>query len=66
MDLNLYILKSLPFSPTRIGVSAKIGPLESNLIAAIAIKITGENSRRKIIENSMSKNRLIDGYINNS
>ena len=38
-------MKSLPFLPTRSGVSAKIGPGESSLIATATIKIIGEKTK---------------------
>jgi hypothetical protein len=57
-DLNLYILKRLPLRPTLSGVSAKTGPLESNLIAIATKSITGEKITIKKEERTTSINRF--------
>jgi hypothetical protein len=44
----------LPFFPTRSGVSARIGPLESHLIAEATIIIIGEKRISKSSERIIS------------
>src|SRR5579859_4524477 len=62
MERNLYILNNFPFFPTRRGVSAKIGPEESNLIAITTREIMGEKRIRRKKEKIISVKRLAVSY----
>jgi len=55
MERNLNMRNNFPFLPSLEGVSAKTGPLESNLITIMVKIIIGKNRIKRISERIMSK-----------